>query len=143
MFSSILVPVDLDEPSSWGKALPIAIAIARCTGAALTLATVLQDRPLDAGREWTASAYRNLLSRTETRLGTLADELRGEFPVATRVGGGGIAGGILGLANDIGADLIVLWSHRPSMRDWLIGANAERVMRHARCSVLVVRDEER
>ena len=53
---------------------------------------------------------------------------------------GGIGGGILHLAEQLEADLIVLASHRPEMRDWLIGANAARVVRHARCSVLVVRE---
>ena len=31
-------------------------------------------------------------------------------------------------------------SHRPELRDYLIGPNAARVMRHADASVLVVRE---
>lgn len=57
-----------------------------------------------------------------------------------RVGSGAIGGGILDLARDIGADLIVLASHRPGAKDYLIGANAVHVVRHAPCSVLVVRE---
>jgi nucleotide-binding universal stress UspA family protein len=37
------------------------------------------------------------------------------------------------------ADLIVVGSHRPAMKDYLLGTNAARVVRHAHCSVLVVR----
>jgi nucleotide-binding universal stress UspA family protein len=47
--------------------------------------------------------------------------------------------GILDVAEQEKADLIVLASHRPDLRDLLIGENAERIVRHARCSVLVVR----
>ncbi|NJN06070.1 MAG: universal stress protein [Rhodobacteraceae bacterium] len=46
---------------------------------------------------------------------------------------------ILEAAENIGADLIVMASHRPEMSDYLVGANASRVVRHARVSVLVVR----
>jgi nucleotide-binding universal stress UspA family protein len=33
----------------------------------------------------------------------------------------------------------VIGSHRPSMAIYLIGSNAARIVRHAKCSVLVVR----
>ena len=37
-------------------------------------------------------------------------------------------------------DLIIMASHRPELQDYLLGPNAARVVRHANCSVLVVRD---
>ena len=47
---------------------------------------------------------------------------------------------ILGVAEEAEADLVVVGSHRPAMKDYLLGTNAARVVRHARCSVLVARD---
>ena len=47
---------------------------------------------------------------------------------------------IITAANKCQADLIVVGSHRPALKDYLLGPNAARVMRHARQSVLVVRD---
>jgi len=47
---------------------------------------------------------------------------------------------ILRVAEEAGADLIVVGSHRPAMKDYLLGTNASRVVRHARCSVLVARE---
>ncbi len=41
---------------------------------------------------------------------------------------------------EVGAERIVMASHRPELRDTLIGPNAARVMRHANASVLVVRE---
>lgn len=38
-----------------------------------------------------------------------------------------------------GADCIVIASHRPGLRDFLLGSTAGRVVRHATCSVHVVR----
>ncbi len=47
---------------------------------------------------------------------------------------------VLRTAKEVGAELIVMASHRPELRDYLIGPNAARVMRHANASVLVVRE---
>jgi len=47
---------------------------------------------------------------------------------------------ILDAAERVGCDLIVMASHRPELADYLLGPNAARVVRHANCSVLVVRD---
>jgi nucleotide-binding universal stress UspA family protein len=38
-------------------------------------------------------------------------------------------------------ELIVMSSHQPGMRTYLLGSNASHVVRYARCSVLVVRSQ--
>ncbi len=52
---------------------------------------------------------------------------------------GSIYTGILETASKVGADLIIIGSHRPTMGNFLLGPNASRVVRHAESSVLVVR----
>ena len=47
---------------------------------------------------------------------------------------------ILKAADAIKADLIVLAAHRPELSDYLLGPNAGKVVRHAKCSVMVVRE---
>jgi len=54
--------------------------------------------------------------------------------------GASIYAEILGAAEAAEADLVVVGSHRPAMKDYLLGTNAARVVRHARCSVLVARE---
>ncbi len=46
---------------------------------------------------------------------------------------------ILEEAERLGADAIVLGSHRPGLGDYLIGSTAARVVRHAQCTVIVER----
>ena len=46
---------------------------------------------------------------------------------------------VLRVADEIGASLIIMASHRPDLRTDLLGAHAARVVRHAKCSVYVVR----
>lgn len=45
---------------------------------------------------------------------------------------------ILYLADKTSADLIIMASHHPEFSDYLPGSTAERVVRHARQSVLVI-----
>jgi nucleotide-binding universal stress UspA family protein len=139
MYRSILVPVDLDEPSSWSKALPTAISLARNDSARLTIGTVIPTFRAATEAQWFAAAWRELVEEARCRLRDLAiaHELQ---DAELRIDEGSIYRGILRLAEQAGADLIVLASHRPAMKDYLLGANAAHVVRHAPCSVLVVRE---
>ena len=140
MYRNILLPVDLDQPSSWEKALPTAIALCRCFDASLALVTVVPDWNMILEVQRSPIAYREFLDIARARLATLADSISDLSGVEHHVETGSIYGGILAVAERIGTDLIVLSSHRPAMKDYLLGANASRVVRHARCSVFVVRD---
>ncbi|MCV2874303.1 universal stress protein [Defluviimonas sp. WL0050] len=42
-------------------------------------------------------------------------------------------------ADEIGADCIVIGSHKPGLKDYFLGSTAARVVRHASCSVHVLR----
>jgi nucleotide-binding universal stress UspA family protein len=42
-------------------------------------------------------------------------------------------------AEKIGADCIIVGSHRPGMKDFFLGSTAARIMRYAPCSVHVLR----
>ncbi|MEN8950571.1 universal stress protein [Planktotalea arctica] len=46
---------------------------------------------------------------------------------------------VLKLAKSIGASLIVVGAHKADLADYLLGPNAARIVRHANCSVYVVR----
>ncbi len=42
-------------------------------------------------------------------------------------------------AEQVGADCIIVGSHKPELQDYLLGSTAARVVRHAPCSVHVLR----
>jgi len=140
MFRTILVPIDLDEPTSWTKPIPTAVALCKSFNASLTLGTVIPDTRFMLEAQWSPIAFDELLDVARVRLNTLADTVEGVGEVRRMVETGGIYTGILNIAQAVDADLILLASHRPAMKDYLLGTNAARVVRHARCSVLVVRD---
>jgi nucleotide-binding universal stress UspA family protein len=62
-----------------------------------------------------------------------------EVKLSSAVSSGGVYHELLREAEEFGADLIVVGSHRPVMSDYLLGSNAKTIVAHANCSVLVVR----
>ncbi len=74
-------------------------------------------------------------------------ERAGETPVPDerlmyRVASGNIAEEILRASEDAGVDLIVMGSHgRVTIKEFIIGSSAERVVKRATCNVLVVKPE--
>jgi universal stress protein F len=68
------------------------------------------------------------------------DELASRFATGKGVLVWGHSGRtILDWAEANAVDCIVIASHRPGLQDYLLGSTAGRVVRHARCSVHVVR----
>ena len=63
-----------------------------------------------------------------------------DLPIRQAVRCGSIYKEILRYLREVEADLVIMSAHRPGMRDFLLGPNAARVVRHANCSVWVVRD---
>ena len=52
---------------------------------------------------------------------------------------GHVAQDILNVADEKNADAIIIGSHRPEFQDYLLGSTASRVVRHANCSVVIIR----
>ncbi len=142
MFKNILVAIDLDDESSWVKALPAAVEMARASGARLHLISVVPGFGSSVvGQYFPEGTEKKIIESAQHALHAFAEEHVDEGLRDTCViGNGSVYQEILDGAERIGADLIVVGSHRPSMRDYLLGPNAARVVRHAPVSVLVVRD---
>ena len=140
MYSRILVAVDLDEPSSWQKPISTALALADCFGAKLALAYVVPDRVLMLQAQWSVSSVRAIMEDARIKLMKVARDHALGRGVEEIVRSGPVYAGLIEAGETFEADLIVLSSHRPEMKDYLLGANASRVVRHAKCSVMVVRE---
>jgi universal stress protein F len=141
MYQHILVAIDLNEETAWRKPLLTAVELARTFRAQLHVVTVVRE--VEAILETKASpiGYDVIVAYLETRLAALlrsvgADDLQ---PKTLVVRAASIYAAILAAAETEEADLIVVGSHRPAMKDYLLGTNSSRVVRHARCSVLVAR----
>ena len=140
MYTNILIAVDANDPATWGRSTEAARKLATCFGAQLTICSILPDSAVIAGGQWWPIAYRQHLATLQAQLEELASSIGAGRALAAELGTGTICSGIVEVAERIGADLIILSSHRPGFKDHLFAANAARVARRANCSVLVVRE---
>ncbi|MCF6231539.1 MAG: universal stress protein [Rhodobacteraceae bacterium] len=136
----ILLPVDIFHDDGWQDALNHAVFLARQNDAAIHALAVIPDFGMAlVGSYFPEGFSSNALSEAEKNLaGFVAKNLEG-LDVTTHIKHGTVYKEILICADEIGADMIVMASHRPEMRDYLLGPNAARVVRHARQSVTVIR----
>ena len=140
MFKQILVPVDVSDIELAKPAIDAACAQARTSGGAVRLVHVLAMTPVMLA-EYVPPDFEEQQTRSaELTLDALAHGC-GLPParISYTVRQGGIYHEVLEEAKAIGADLIVMSSHRPAMRTYFLGSNAGHVVRYATCSVLVVR----
>ncbi len=140
--NTILVPVDFSPGAL--HSLNFAVALARRLGASIVLVHVM-DSLYVSGR---LDSTRLRLLRTEAHektkrlLAELAKRrVRPHVPVRRYLQKGTAYAKIVEMAARTSADLIVMGSEgRSGMKRFLVGSVAERVIRHAHCPVLVVRD---
>ena len=141
MYKNILAAIDLNDDTSWREPLLSAVELARKFEAQLRVLTVVRELEAILQAKTSPLAYELIAGDLENQLARLirevgASDLHLKILVAH---GASIYAEILAAAEEAQADLIVVGSHRPAMKDYLLGTNASRVMRHARCSVLVAR----
>ena len=146
----VLAPIDLLQPSSWDKALPQAFALAGSAGGRVTIMTVVPE--IVGGLDWRyairgetggseALDTRALVREAEERLRAVGVESApagAGFDTVARYGT--VYEEILDVAAELPASQIVMAAHRPRVSEFLLGETTARIVRHAACSVLVVRD---
>ena len=140
MITKILVPIDLEHMANHEEILRVASMIANAAGARVVLMTVVEPTPVIVSQYLPKRFEKQLTQSTATELEKLAESMDvTSGPVQAAVRFGSVYKEILTYAETIGADLIVMGSHEPSVSDYLLGGNASRVVRHATCSVHIVR----
>ena len=140
MFRTILAPVDIDDIETARPALDRAVALTEASGGTIRLIYVRSLVPVTYMEFVPPDFDTELQAEAEKRLKEVAEGIRlPKERVSSVVTLGGVYEDVLKEADKIGADLIVVGSHRPTMATYLLGSNAARIVRHAQCSVLVVR----
>jgi nucleotide-binding universal stress UspA family protein len=143
MYRTILVPIDLANPELAKPAVATAVMMASQSQGTIRYLNVLPLTPVMLAEYVPPDFEVQQRKAAEDALAQLVKET-GIDPerVSATVRQGGIYQEILEEANDAGADLIVMSSHRPqrhAVRTYFLGSNAGHVVRYAKCSVLVVR----
>ncbi len=143
MSNTVLCAIDINRPEEERHVLQRARELAELDGAQLDVVTVVpdfgatvvgayfQDHDVATAKD---TATEKLSAAVEDALGA---EANAKVRHLTAVGT--VYEEVLKVAKLNEASLIVIGAHRPDLKDYLLGPNAARVVRHAECSVHVVR----
>ena len=134
MFKTILVPVDLSHPEQAKGAVQLAQRVGG-EGSRIVAFYVAPDIPGFVAAQLPAGTLQKNLAEARAEITAIAEATGTDWEVRT----GHPSTMILEYAEEIGADLIVIASHRPGLEDYFLGSTAARVVRHAACTVLVDR----
>lgn len=144
MSGIVLCALDVSQPEHEAPVLRRAAQLAKLDDARLDVMTVLPDYGTSmVGSYFKPEFHDQAVADTKAALVEMVTKVLGaeaNADVRHVVSTGTVYEEVLHVARVDKASLIVIGSHRPALRDYLLGPNASRVVRHSDCSVYVVRD---
>ncbi len=135
MYKHILIPIALDHEHKASDAVEIAETL-KDEGGRITVLTVVEQVPPYISQYLPEGQIEKNVE--DARIALKAD-LGGIKGVEVDVIRGYPGPAIVDYAREMDIDLIVIASHRPGLQDYFLGSTAARVVRHADCSVHVLR----
>ncbi|MFC4352044.1 universal stress protein [Fodinicurvata halophila] len=137
MYKTVIVPLDLSHTE---RLQPMVSAARQLSSedAEILLVNVIEDIPAYVRSQVPQSIRDERDEEVRKHLHKIAKENGLSENIMVRTGHA--ATEILAAAKEKKADLIVIASHKPGFGDFLIGSTAARVVRHAACTVHVVRE---
>ncbi len=136
MFKNIVVPIDLDNAER-GKAMLGKVKALAGKDAMITVVNVVEDVPGLITAELPDGMVEKAAHDAKSSLMDMVKTAGLKANVEIR--GGRAHHAVVDLAEEIDADLILIASHDPGIKDYFIGSTASGVVGRARCSVLVDR----
>ncbi|MFX0540221.1 universal stress protein [Roseovarius sp. S4756] len=134
MYKNILIPVVFDSEHDHKRALQIASLAG--PDAKVTLLHVIEQLPTYVISYVPEGTSKQLRAELQAEM----DKLTKDLPNATgEIITGHSGRSITNYAEKNGMDLIVVESHRPGFGDYFLGSTAGHIVRHATCSVHVIR----
>lgn len=144
MSRTILVPIDISDSELTQRVISHVENEAKIDDAQVHFLTVIPSLPYYASLGLAYSAELPAMGDLKAEGKSQLEDIIQKFNIPTdrihiHVAEGAPKDKILELAKTLPADLIIIASHRPDITTYLLGSNAAAVVRHAECSVLVVR----
>ncbi|MWJ28774.1 universal stress protein [Halomonas sediminis] len=142
MYKKILLPVDINEESSWEKALPTALTLCKTFGASLHIVTALPDYRMPMVGSYFPEGFsekaHEAISQAQHEF--IQQHVPEDIKVQSVIVDGSPWEAIIKAGKKLDADLIVMASHnKRKFIDYVLGPNAEHVVHHSKISVMIVR----
>ena len=143
MTNSVLCAVDVSNGDDDMNTIQAAARLAKLDDAQLDVIAVVPDFGISqVGSYFTKDHHNTMLAEAKEALIALvtkALDAKQNEKVRHIVATGRVYEEVLNLAEKAISELIVVGAHDSALTDYLLGPNAARIVRHAKCSVFVVR----
>ena len=141
MFGRLLLPIDIAEEEVAKEAIEAAVAVAKAFNSDIRLIHVTSPVVIASPMAVIPQSVYDQLGVYEKveleRMAASIDRPKGTVDAVVRIGG--VYPELLAEAAEWQADLIVVGAHKRSMATYLLGSSAAAIVRHAPCTVMVVR----
>lgn len=142
MYKDILLAIDLEDESTWDRAAPQAVTLAKAFGADLHVMAVVPDFGMTLVANFFPKGFeKQALDEANARLHAWASaNIPDDIKVQHIVGHGRAYEEIMRIAGDISCDLLILSARRSDDgASYEVGPNTAHIVRHTTHSVLIVR----
>jgi len=143
MSKSILCAIDISNSGEDAQVIERAAKLAALEEAQLDVVTVLPDFGMSVvGSFFNQDHHETVMAEAKKKLNEEVTKVIGDAQntkVRHIISTGNVYDEVLKVANEAGSALIVVGAHKPDFKDYLLGPNAARIVRHSKCSVYVVR----
>ncbi|WP_458791105.1 universal stress protein [Yoonia sp. MH D7] len=143
MTHAVLCAVDVSNGNEDIKTLQTAAKLAELEGAQLDVIGVVPDYGMaQVGTFFNKAHHDQMLKEAKVQLNKIVTTALGaeqNLKVRHLISSGRAYEEVLKVAKKSSARLIVVGAHKADFKDYLLGPNAARIVRHATCSVYVVR----
>lgn len=139
MFKKVLIPIDVSVPEEAKQLLETAKSLTAGWSCECHVVTVIPNMGMPiVGSYFDEKFEADSLSAVKAELAATVNA--SGIEAQEHVLRGTVYDSVIALATELDIDLIVIGAHQPELRDYLLGSNAARVVRHSKQSVLVVRE---
>lgn len=144
MYNTVLIPLDLEHEDMIPKAVALAQQLIGDEQGEIHGIYVDQTQVHQGNFGIADDATRGPQEAMKKQVKALfkqyvPEHLRGKC----RVKGGVVYDTVLEEAGRLKPEVIIVAAGRPGFSSYLLGSNAEKILRHANCSVFVIRDEKK
>ena len=139
MFTHIMVPYNLAEKHKWAKSIKVAGDLARHYGAKVTLVSI--GHGAGGGLPKPAEDHARLLEAYAAQIAQVEGVTVQSQAYDVMDPSGEVDHKLIEAIDDIGADLVVMATHKPGWIEYLFSSHGGRMASRAPVSVFVVRDD--
>lgn len=142
MFNNIIIPIDLTDKQSLKAVFPPALNFVNAFNSKIHLVHIMPDFGMKMVEDYLP---RHWMNDQKQKYNKAFEEIVEKYipnnvEVFYYVGRGAIYDEIIKYSESVSADLIIIAAVRPQLRDYMLGPNASKIVRHSSISVMVVRD---